>query len=415
MRNSINGFPVSRPAGPGHLALVQRALHRALVPLLAMTVCLALGACSIVPKSGPLTAAIDQEAKNEAAPFLLIPVSRTALAELAHVAPADFRPLATNQPAPDVMIHRGDKVSVTLWEYGSGLLGPVPAANQATVGLVGAQSATVPNQSVDQNGTIIVPFAGEIRAVGRTTRQVEAAIIQALRGKATNAQALVQIVQTTDNAVTVTGDVNHPGRFQLAPAGTRLLEALSEAGGTTGKARDMLVQLTRDNDVRSTRLTVIHADPMQNIYLKPGDVLTLDQEPQSVVVLGATNRNLVVPFDKTNMTLAETLGAGGGLSDQQADPYGVYILRYETLETAKTLRTTPLPDYLATGKPVPVVYQINLRSADGLMLSQNFMMRDRDLVYVANAPSVQIGKLAGMFNGIAAIFKNNTNNPYGHY
>lgn len=415
MRNSITGFPNHYLAGSGHPPLAQRALHRALAACLAITLCTALGACSIVPKSGPLSASINREAQDEAAPFLLIPVNRTALTELAHVAPEDFRPLATTQPAPDAMIHRGDKVSVTLWEYGSGLLGPVPATNQATVGLVGAQSATVPNQTVDQNGTIIVPFAGEIRAMGRTTRQVEAAIILALRGKATNVQALVQIVQTTDYAVTVTGDVNHPGRFQLAPAGTRLLEALSEAGGTTGKARDMLVQLTRGSDVRSIRLTVIHADPVQNIYLKPGDVLTLDQEPQSVVVLGATNKNLVVPFDKTNMTLAETLGAGGGLSDQLADPFGVYILRYETLDTAKTLRTTPLPDYLLTGKLVPVVYQINLRSADGLMLSQNFMMRDRDLVYVANAPAVQIGKLAGMFNGVAAIFKNNTNNPYGHY
>ena len=59
-----------------------------------------------------------------------------------------------------------------------------------------------------------------------------------------------------------------------------------------------------------------------------------------------------------------------------------------------------------------MVYQIDLRSADGLMLSQNFMMRDRDLVYVADAPSVQIGKLAMMFNSVAAIFKSNSVNPY---
>ena len=408
----MTSFARNRDRGYALPTAARAVSCRAMCLILVGAATALLGGCAIVPKAGPLTAAITHESQEEAAPFLLIPVSRIALTELASAAPEDFRPLATSQPAPDTMIHVGDTVSITLWEYGSGLLGPVNPGNPGSVALVGAQSATVPNQTIDQTGTLLVPFAGEIKAAGRTTRQVQADVILALRGKAANAQALVQIVQTTDNAVTVTGDVNHPGRFPLSSAGTRLLDALSTAGGTTGKARDMLIQLSRAGEVRTTRLSVIHRDPVQNIYLKPGDVVTLNQEPQSVVVLGATNKNLVVPFDKTLLTLAETLGAGGGLADHLADPYGVYVLRYETPEVAKRLRTGPLPDYLITGKTVPVVYQIDLRSADGLMLSQNFMMRDRDLVYVADAPSVQIGKLAMMFNSVAAIFKSNSVNPY---
>ena len=379
---------------------------------LAVLASAALSACAAVPKAGPLTASISKESRDEAAPFLLVPVSRLTLTDLSTVAPEDFRPLAGQQPAPDSVIHVGDMISVTLWEFGSGLLGPVSSAPQAGAGLIGAQSATIPNQTVDQGGTIIVPFAGDIKAAGRTTRQVQTAIIAALRGKASNAQALVQIVQTTDNAVTVTGDVNHPGRFPLAASGTRLLDAISTAGGTTGKARDMLVQLGRGGEVRSVRLAAIHGDPIQNIYLKPGDVVTLDQEQQSVVVLGATNKNLVVPFAKSRLTLAETLGEGGGLADRQADPYGVYVLRYEATDLAKKLRADPLPDYLVTGKAVPVVYQINMRNADGLMMAQNFVMRDHDLVYVADAPGVQVGKLAGLFGTIASIFKSNNVNAY---
>ncbi len=409
----MTGVVDTFPAGFGDRTTAPRPA-RALAASLALGLCIALGGCSTVPKSGPLVATVNHEAREAAPPFLLVPVNRTALTELAKIKAEEFVALAINQPAPDVMIHRGDKVSITLWEYGSGLLGPVPSTGQATIGLVGAQSASVPTQSVDQAGTIIVPFAGEIKAAGRTTRQVEAAIVQALRGKATNAQALVQIMQTTDNSVTVTGDVNHPGRITLAPTGTHLLDALSEAGGTTGRARDMLVHLTRAGKITSTRLSVINADPVQNIFLKSGDLLTLDLEPQSVVVLGATNKNLDVPFDKDRMTLAETLGAGGGLADRQADPYGVYVLRYEKLPVARTLTTRALPDYLQAGELVPVVYQIDMRSADGLMLSQNFMMRDHDLVYVANAPAVQIGKLTSLFNSIAGIFKSNSLNAYNY-
>lgn len=367
-----------------------------------------LAACATQPIAGPLSKQISTEGASEAPPFLLVPVDRITLTALSRAAPEGFSPLATPAPPPVVTIHVGDAVSVTLWEFGSGLLGPVNAATASQPGLVGAQSATVPVQTVDQSGTIMVPFAGEIRAAGLTTRQVQQAIIAALRGKASQTQALVQVVQTTDNAVTVSGDVNRPGRVALMGAGTRLLDALSQAGGTTGKARDMLVQLTRGGVVRSVRLVDLQANPIENIYLVPGDLVTLSQEPQTLVVLGATNKNQEMTFAKSKVNLAEALGNGGGLNDSQADPFGVYVLRYEPVDVAKSLRTDPLPDYLAANATVPVVYQINLKSADGLLLAQNFSMRDRDVVYVATSESVQVGKLARLLNEITSIGKSRT-------
>lgn len=376
--------------------------------LLSGVLMLSLAACATQPIAGPLSKQISTEGASEAPPFLLVPVDRITLTALSRAAPDGFSPLATPAPPPVVTIHVGDAVSVTLWEFGSGLLGQVNPVTSTQTGLIGAQSATVPVQTVDQSGTIMVPFAGEIRAAGLTTRQVQQAIIAALRGKSSQTQALVQVVQTTDNAVTIGGDVNRPGRVPLIGAGTRLLDALSQAGGTTGKARDMLVQLTRGGVVRSVRLVDLQANPSENIYLVPGDLVTLSQEPQTLVVLGATNKNQEVTFAKSKVNLAEALGNGGGLNDNVADPFGVYVLRYEPVEVAKSLRTEPLPDYLAANATVPVVYQVNLKSADGLLLAQNFSMRDRDVVYVATSQSVQISKLAQLINEIASIGKSRT-------
>lgn len=376
--------------------------------LLSGALMVSLSACASMPITGPLTKQITTEGNNEAPPYLLVPVDRITLTALSRATPDGLSPLASPAPPPVVTIHVGDAVSVTLWEFGSGLLGPVNAATASQPGLVGAQSATVPVQTVDQSGTIMVPFAGEIRAAGLTTRQVQQAIITALRGKANQTQALVQVVQTTDNAATISGDVNRPGRVPLMWAGTRLLDAISQAGGTTGKARDMIVQLTRGGVVRSVRLVELQTNPNENIYLVPGDLVTLSQEPQTLVVLGATNRNQEVTFAKAKVNLAEALGNGGGLNDSLADPYGVYVLRYEPVEVAKSLRTEPLPDYLAANSTVPVVYQVNLKSADGLLLAQSFSMRDRDVVYVATSQSVQVGKLAQLFNEIASIGKSRT-------
>lgn len=384
-------------------------LTRRLVPV---ALALSLAACASMPVTGPLAPEIHKEAGDLAPPFLLVPVSRVTLTALSHAAPDGLSHLDAPAPAPAITVHVGDMVSVTLWEFGSGLLGPVNTENQQNQGLIGAQSATVPTQTVDQTGNIIIPFAGEIHAAGKTTRQVQQAIIAALRGKANQTQALVQVVQSTENAVTVSGDVNHPGRFPLMSSGTHLLDAISLAGGTTGKARDMLIQLTRGGVVRQVRLADVQANPADNIFLMPNDLITLDQEPQTLVVLGATNKNQEVSFGKSRVTLTEALGNGGGLSDQLADPFGVYILRYERRDVAKSLRAAPLPDYLEANDMVPVVYQLNFKTADGMLMAQSFVMRDRDLVYVANSPSVQLGKLARLFDVITSVFKSRSTVGY---
>ncbi|WP_295524630.1 polysaccharide biosynthesis/export family protein [Novosphingobium sp. Chol11] len=388
---------------------IGRLVRAGLAPrLLSSAVILSLAGCAAMPVAGPMSPQIAKEADSEAPPFLLVQVDRITLTALSHVAAEGVMPLATPEPPPVVTIRVGDTVSVTLWEFGSGLLGPLGVSSSVALGLVGAQSATVPVQTVDQSGTILVPFAGEIPAAGQTTRQVQRAIVAALRGKANQTQALVQVVQSTDNAVTVSGDANRPGRVPLNRTGTRLLDAISQAGGTTGKARDMLVQLTRGGVVRSVRLVDLQDNPPQNIFLVPGDLVTLAQEPQTLVVLGATKRNQEVVFTKSRVTLAEALGNGGGLSDQIADPFGVYVLRYEPVDVAKSLRTSSLPDYLTAGAQVPVVYQINLKSADGLLLAQSFSMRDRDVVFVATSQTTQLSKLTQLFNNIVSIGNSQT-------
>ncbi|NKJ42305.1 hypothetical protein [Novosphingobium sp. SG720] len=89
-------------------------------------------------------------------------------------------------------------------------------------------------------------------------------------------------------------------------------------------------------------------------------------------------------------------------------------MRYERADIAARLRTAPLPDYLTLGDTVPVVYHVDFRSAEGMLLAQNFQMRDLDIVYVATSPSVQIGKLAVLLNLVTSIFKCNSYNAFNY-
>ena len=150
---------------------------------------------------------------------------------------------------PENTIHVGDTISVTLVGIRQRPAGAGGLCHRSrSRGWSGPSRPPCRIRPSIKAATIIIPFAGEIRAAGRTTHgKCRTAIIAALRGKANETQALVQIVQTTDNSVTVTGDVNRPGRIALT---TSMAHGCSTChfGGRrfdSGKARDMLVQLSR--------------------------------------------------------------------------------------------------------------------------------------------------------------------------
>jgi hypothetical protein len=70
----------------------------------------------------------------------------------------------------------GDVVSVTIFEAEpGGLFVPSEA------GVRPGNFVALPNQTVDTNGNITVPYAGTIRALGRTPSEVQQAIIEALK------------------------------------------------------------------------------------------------------------------------------------------------------------------------------------------------------------------------------------------
>jgi protein involved in polysaccharide export with SLBB domain len=82
-----------------------------------------------------------------------------------------------SRPPPRITLGVGDVVSVTIFEAGPGGLF-VPSDAGARPG----NFVTLPDQVVDTNGNITVPYAGKIRAVGRTPAEVQEAINEALRG-----------------------------------------------------------------------------------------------------------------------------------------------------------------------------------------------------------------------------------------
>jgi polysaccharide export outer membrane protein len=286
----------------------------------------------------------------------------------------------------------GDTVSVTIWESASGGLFSAPVVDNASPG---SHSATIPDQVVDVDASVTVPYAGRIKVGGLTTAQVEQHIVKALSGMAIQPQALVTVTKNISRTVTVSGDGIAGARVPMTPRGDRILDVLAVAGGAKSPAYETFIMLSRGGRSVTVPMQLLIDNPSENILVRPDDTITLVHSPQSFTAFGATVQNAVVPFDAKGITLAEAVAKAGGLLDSRADPAGVFLLRQEPVEVARTLSPTfPLPPGATT---VNVVYRINLREPNTYFLAQNFRVKNKDLIYVAAAPADEWQKFLAIF------------------
>jgi polysaccharide export outer membrane protein len=339
-----------------------------------------------MPVQGPSIHAIDDSA-GEIKGFALVKLSPAVLGQLQKAPPPSFiATFGNRRPAPVRTIENGDILAITIWDAGGGLFSPQGPAQPGT------QVTPIPNQTVDPKGTITVPFVGQLHVGGKSTVQAQNAIVNGLASQALKPQVLVSIVSDSTNLFTVIGDVKTPNQLPLNVNGTRVLDAIARAGGTTAPAFDTIVQLTRDGVAKRLRLSSLLAHPSENVYLETGDVVYVLRDPKFVAVLGATKTNMRLEFDAEHLTLAEVLGLSGGLVDVQAEPTGVFVFRLEPsgMVAALTQRAPPTPN---SNAPVPVIFQTDLRAPEDFFLAQNFQMEDKDIVFVANAESVQLDKV----------------------
>lgn len=297
----------------------------------------------------------------------------------------------------NLVIGAGDVLEVSIWEappaslFGGGTLDPRtgPSTSRATA---------LAEQMVNSAGQINIPFAGAIMAAGNSPQQIEAEIVQRLKGKANQPQVLVRVVKNATSNVTVVGEFTSSTRMPITAMGERLLDAVAAAGGVRQPVGKMTVQITRGNSVQSLPLETIIQDPLQNIKLQPGDVITALFQPASFTVLGATGKNEELNFEAQGITLAQALARAGGLQDTRADARGVFIFRFENpaaLGVAVDANTLTTPE----GK-IPVVYRVDLKDPGTFFVAQGFPMRNKDVMYVSNAPAAELQKFLGIIGSV---------------
>jgi len=153
---------------------------------------------------------------------------------------------------------------------------------------------------------------------------VQRGIEQRLAEKAIEPQVIVTITKSVTYAATVSGEVVNGARVPLSVNGDRLLDLIALAGGAKSAVYDTFVRLSRDGVTVTIPMERLVSDPGENIFVQPGDVLTLVRVPQTYSVLGATGQNAQITFNAERITLAEAIAKAGGLQDLRSDPTGCF-------------------------------------------------------------------------------------------
>jgi polysaccharide export outer membrane protein len=370
--------------------------------------------CTFLPSSGPSGSQIRRQAGLESGnpSYQLVPVNDQVLRTIASRYSSKAPYLSAAGRKSDNLfgqrglegfgavgsqaITTGDVISVAIYETNSSLFGPSLASGTLAVNPM----TELPPQTVDRTGEISVPFVGRVQAIGRLTGDIENDIKEGLKKKTSDPQVVVSLAERKGgNLLSIAGDVKAPHQVAISLVGTRLVDAIAAAGGSTSAPYNTMVSVTRNGATRSDPLQEIYDIPTKNIALRPGDTVILRKRELNFLSFGSTGNVGSHPITVEDLSLAGAVAASGGPTDMQANPATIFLYRQEPVALLHALGKTNLA---GDGATAPVIYQLDLRDPQGFFYANNFTVRDRDLIYYAPAGSSSMLKFMNLTNTLIA-------------
>lgn len=264
-------------------------------------------------------------------------------------------PASPTSPSVDYQYLVGpqDILQITVWNHPE-LTNPGATANELSGRLVGA------------DGYIFFPYAGRIRAAGRTVAEIRNELTRKLSAYLVEPQVDVSVSNYRSKRVFVVGQVATPGPVPLTDIPLTVTDLVANSGGFTPEADLRNAALNRDGQRRPLDLYALYyqGDMRQNLPLKPNDILSIPENRYNkVFVLGEVLSPQSIVMPRGRMSLAEAISDAGGFNPITANAGQVYVLRKGPENR-------------------PQIWHLNSKSPDALILADSFDLQPRDIVYV---------------------------------
>lgn len=362
------------------MQFVSRKSMRGVSLVLALA---ALAACQL-PKAGPNKSQILAGSTEKGGNAFVVEVDDRVTRAISAVPQYGFsQSFLSAQSLTADTVRPGDVLALSVWEnVDDGLL---------TSELGGATTLT--EIQVDSEGFIFVPYAGRMRAAGNTPEQLRQLITEKLREQTPDPQIEVRRAAGDGSTVSLNGSLAAPGIYPIERPTRTLSGMLSRAGGVSVESEIALVTLIRGKQRGTVWYDNLFSNPELDVALRAGDRILVEEDTRSYVALGATGQSRV-PFDTQDLNALEALAQVGGLQTLASDPTGIFILRKERQDIARTVMGRP--DLQGDQR---MIYLLNLNAPNGLFIAQEFVIRDDDTIYVTEAPYAQWTKSISLIAG----------------
>jgi polysaccharide export outer membrane protein len=136
------------------------------------------------------------------------------------------------------------------------------------------QSADLVSYSVDGAGYIMLPYAGKIKVAGKTLSMITEEVEKALKSYIADASVTVKMV---NNYVSLVGEFQRPGRYELYKERLNIFQALAMGGDLNEFSNRQKIQVIRQtnagNIIKEFTLTDRSIMASEFFYVMPNDVI----------------------------------------------------------------------------------------------------------------------------------------------
>ncbi len=284
-------------------------------------------------------------------------------------------------------IRAGDVLGITVYEN----------VDDPLMGVEGSPATVLEEVQVDGSGFIFIPYAGRIKAAGNTPDGIRRIITDKLGEQTPDPQVEVRRAAGDGSTVSLIGSIGAAGVYPIERPTRTLGTMLARAGGVTIEPEIAQVTVVRGNMRDKIWFNDLYQYPQLDIALRGGDQILVEEDTRSFTALGATGGQAQVPFESQNLSALEGIAQVGGLNTGTADPTGVFVFRNEPAEIAN--QVLGRNDLEGAQR---MVYVLDLTQPNGMFMARDFVIRDRDTLYVTEAPFTQWTKVITSITGTAA-------------
>ena len=174
---------------------------------------------------------------------------------------------------------------------------------------VSEQGADLVSYTVDDNGEILLPYAGKIMVAGKTLATITDELEKILTAYVADAAVTVKVI---NNYVSLLGEVQRPGRYPRYKERMNIFQALSMAGDLTDYGNRQKIQIIRQtpsgNLIKNFTLRDRSIMTSEFFYVMPNDVIyaepmrgkffNMASFPYSVILSSVTTFLLVLNYFK---------------------------------------------------------------------------------------------------------------------